>query len=173
MREQTGDLFAVDGVDAVCITTNGIVTKRGACVLGRGVAARAKERWPGVDRILGAAIHQHGNVVQVLTGQYDKPPVPMLWDEEVIGGSPDSDGIVLPWHLVAFPVKHDWRDPALVTLIIKSANQLVALANQKAWKAVALPRPGCGNGGLDWARHVRPVLAPLLDDRFAIVDRAP
>jgi len=41
-REQAGGLFVVTDVDAVCITTNGVVTKRGACVMGRGVAAQAK-----------------------------------------------------------------------------------------------------------------------------------
>lgn len=37
---------------------------------------------------------------------------------------------------------------------------------------VAIPRPGCGSGGLQWAT-VRPVIEPILEsDRYVIVDRA-
>jgi hypothetical protein len=31
-----------------------------------------------------------------------------------------------------------------------------------------MPRPGCGNGKLDW-RVVRLILRPYLDDRFTVV----
>ena len=91
----------------------------------------------------------------------------MLWDELIIGGTPDSDGTIIPFHLVAFPVKRHWRDPADPSLIVKSAFQLVELTDREGWRNVALPRPGCGNGRLDW-EVVRPLLN-LLDDRFVVV----
>lgn len=170
-REQAGDLFAVTDVDAICLTTNGVVNRRGACVMGRGVALQAKTRWPGVDRLLGRAVQQNGSIVQMVTGHYGsgerRELVPMLWDPEAIGGSPESDGIVLPWHLVAFPVKHHWRDRADLALIERSAGQLVELANLEGWQRVALARPGCGNGGLAWD-DVKPRLT-CLDNRFVVV----
>lgn len=168
-REQTGDLFALTDVDAICLTTNGVVSKCGACVMGRGVALQAKQRWPGVDYLLGRAIQQNGNIVHQLTGIYGlNPGVPMLWDEVCIGGSPDSDGIVLPWHLVAFPVKNHWREPASLVLIERSAIQLAQLADLEGWRRIALPRPGCGNGRRRWD-EVAPVLSRMLDDRFIVI----
>ena len=191
MREQAGDLFELlgrglcanvnrepkpDGFDAICIPTNGIVLDSGAAVMGKGLALQAKERWPGIDFILGRSIQQVGNIVQVLTGDYGGDPrdrerhpgVPMLWDER-FGGSPDADGTVVPWHIVAFPTKHHWRDPASLPLIQRSAERLVVVADRQKWRRVALPRPGCGAGGLAWP-HVKPLLA-CLDDRFVVVYR--
>ena len=33
---------------------------------------------------------------------------------------------------------------------------------------IAIPRPGCSNGGLNWEIDVKPIIEPLLDDRFII-----
>lgn len=167
-----GDLFEQRDVDAICITTNGAVRKDGAAVMGRGCAAETARRWPVIQYILGADLAQHGNVAQLLTGDYGRPSnaVPMLWHPEVVGGSPDADGVVLPWHVVAFPVKHHWRDQADFALIEKSARELVMLTDKRGWNRVALVRPGCGNGGRSWD-DVRPLIEPILDDRFIVVQR--
>jgi len=53
-------------------------------------------------------------------------------------------------------------------LIRQSARQLVEMADKFGWGSVVLPRPGCGNGGLDWD-DVRPILEAILDDRFTVV----
>ena len=37
---------------------------------------------------------------------------------------------------------------------------------------VYMPMPGCSNGRLDWTTQVRPLIEPLLDDRFVIADYA-
>jgi hypothetical protein len=42
------------------------------------------------------------------------------------------------------------------------------LADRLGLQTILLPRPGCGNGQLDWAQ-VGPAIAPLLDDRVTIV----
>jgi hypothetical protein len=70
--------------------------------------------------------------------------------------------------LIAFPVKHVWSDPADPDLIVASAHSLVCLADQRGWQRVLIPRPGCGNGRLNWA-DVRALLADILDDRFVVV----
>ena len=35
---------------------------------------------------------------------------------------------------------------------------------------VYMARPGCGNGQLKW-EDVKPLIAPILDDRFIVVER--
>jgi O-acetyl-ADP-ribose deacetylase (regulator of RNase III) len=73
--------------------------------------------------------------------------------------------------IVSFPVKHQWFDEkADIFLIRRSAKQLVDLANMTNWQTIAMPRPGCGNGGLDW-EDVKPVIESILDDRFVVIQR--
>lgn len=160
MIGRQGDLFEQRDVDAICITTNGAVRRDGAAVMGRGCAAEAVRRWPGIQYALGVLINRSGNVSQVLT------QTPM--EKPLLG---TSTGIYdVPWDIVAFPVKHHWRDQADFVLIQKSAHELVALANRHGWKRVALVRPGCGNGGRNWD-DVRPLLESILDDRFVVVQQ--
>lgn len=71
--------------------------------------------------------------------------------------------------IVSLPVKNDWRDPADPHLIIQSIRELVCIANALDWQSIALPRPGCGAGGLSWPT-VEGLLCTRLDDRFVIVD---
>jgi RNase P protein component len=146
MQERAGDLWLVDG-DARVITTNGTLKADGRGVMGRGVAKQATERYPMLARRLGRQLIARGNHVSVLL---------------------PGDEMTRP--LVTFPVKHQWQDRASLDLIARSARELVALTTAKGWQTVVLPRPGCGNGGLDWWQ-VSLLLAPLLDDRFVVVER--
>ena len=149
MIEAVADLWAVD-CHARCITTNGTIKANGRGVMGRGCAKEAKTRLLGLEITLGAQLAQHGNHVAVLshTGT-TSAPIP----------------------LVMFPVKHEWHQRADVDLIEQSAWELVNLATAKGWQRVVLPRPGCGNGGLNWPDNVRHLLLPILDDRFLVVTK--
>lgn len=46
---------------------------------------------------------------------------------------------------------------------------MVDLVNRHDWGTVALPRIGCGLGGLSWQDCVQPMLAQHLDDRFVVL----
>jgi len=147
MKEVSGDLWDTSvtlGADAVAITTNGYVKKNGEAVMGRGVAREAARRWPVLPRLLGDVLRFIDNCVFKL---YQPPDFPIL---------------------VSYPVKHNWWEPADMRLIRSSAKDLRDMADEMKWTVVVLPRPGCGNGRLDW-KDVRPVLAPYLDDRFVVV----
>lgn len=132
---------------AICITTNGTIKSNGRGVMGRGVAAQALRFFPGLDRLLGRHLQAHGNHVGVLIEE-------------------------LTLVLVAFPVKYQWHEAADLDLIKQSAEELAALATIRGWRGpILLPRPGCGNGQRTW-EEVRPIIAPLLDDRFIAVTTA-
>lgn len=147
MIEITGDLWATTA-PVICITTNGDVKRNGECVMGRGVALQAKQKWPDIAMALGRNIRNHGNFTRVI-GEYDNKII------------------------VGLPVKYHWSDHADLKLIIESIRILRTLTNLNRWAFVALPRPGCGNGGLLW-KYVKPAIdAEHLDDRFIIIERNP
>ena len=140
MREAIADLWELHSAGAVvAVTTHGLVGRDGLARLGRGCARQAGERFPWFAARLGAKIAAGGNHVFQL-------------DER----------------LVSFPVEHHPLENPDLRLIARSAAELAELATVEGWARVALPRPGCGGGGLAWP-EVRPVIAPFLDDRFTVV----
>ena len=146
MIEVKGDLWTYPA-SVVVITTNGFVKKNGECVMGRGCALEAKRKNPAIPKMLGDLIRDHGNHVHI-----------------IFRGNP----LCLSPMIVSFPVKHAWFEKADPALIERSAHELVALADEMKWITLVMPRPGCGNGGLDWD-DVRPLIAPILDDRFVVI----
>ena len=148
MIEVVGNLWDFPA-DVRVITTNGTVKKNGECVMGRGCALEAKRFQPEIPKLLGHHI------------QETKSNTPFLFPAILKGA-----------RLVSFPVKHNWYEKADIDLIEVSARILTAWANMPdkvgVWNTVVLPRPGCGNGGLRW-EDVKPVLEPILDDRFHVI----
>lgn len=123
MNELYGDLFAYYKRPGykLCITTNGFIKKNGEGVMGAGCAKEAAKLEPSLPALLGAALEHYGNVVTQLTHEF-----------------------------LSFPVKHNWFNDAEMALINTSANALKELALQQPDTKFILPRPGCGNGNLDW-----------------------
>src|SRR6202035_3185777 len=76
--------------------------------------------------------------------------------------------VEVPYAIVAFPTKQDWRNDSDINLILKSTHELVDMANQRQWNRVTLSRVGCGAGRLDWM-EVKEAIEPLLDNRFTII----
>lgn len=143
MKEERNNLWnCYDKPNAViCITTNGFVKQNGEAVMGRGCAAEARLRIRGIARLLGQVIQNNGNSVHFLT---DK--------------------------VLAFPVKHNWWEDADLKLIEKSARELATIATMQTDVTFYLPRPGCGNGRLDWA-EVMPMIASILPDNVVAVTK--
>lgn len=140
MREITGDLFDFHtGDNWIAITTNGFVKANGEAVLGRGTARQAAIKYPFLPKALGVRLRETGNHVYRL-----------------------------PKNIFSFPVKDVWWEKARPPLISRSVRELIEMVDDLKAPAVYMPRPGCGNGGLDWAQ-VKPLLASL-DDRFTIVE---
>lgn len=149
-QETECNLWDYNGIH--CITTNGTVKKDGTCVMGRGNALEAKRLFPGIDKILGQKLKEGGNVPHILI------------DEPYNHGEP---GHRTP-RVVSFPVKHEWYEKADIDLIAQSAEKLKELLKSNPYRLVAIPRPGCGNGGLKWA-DVKPVIDRILDNYFVIL----
>jgi len=155
MREERLDIVApssMDRFDAICFTSNGVVV-RNRLVMGAGVAKVFRDRFDDCDLAAGLCVRKNGNICQIV--QHAERPGVLTINPEPIA-------------IIAFPTKNHWRNPSDLKLIEKSAVELMGLVNNHDWSEVALPRPGCLNGGLDWA-DVKQVIEPILDNRIVIV----
>jgi hypothetical protein len=140
MREAIADLWTFhDRGAAVAVTTSGLVGRDGLARLGRGAASQAGQRFPWFAPRLGALLTAHGHHVHHVGER-----------------------------IASFPVEHHPLERPDPRLIRRSAIELAVLAQREGWTFVAIPRPGCGGGGLEWL-EVKPLLAPYLDDRFVAV----
>ncbi len=141
MRIETrGNIFD-EKADAVCVTTNGVVCSTGA-VMGKGIAKEADDRYH-LKAALGKQLQLYGNHV---------------FDMGVYDGK----------HVVTFPTKNHWHYGSEIHLIEQSCRELVTLTNNNDWKEVLLTPVGCGCGGLDFEKDVKPVISSILDERFVI-----
>ncbi len=152
MITTNGNLFdrkywAEVSAEAVCITTNGVLRSNGHAVMGAGNAKQASLLWPFLPDILGQMIKDSGNHVYHLATDFFN---------------------FRSTSILSFPTKEHWKDPSVPELIVRSAQELLAMAEAFAWKRVLLPPPGCGLGGMRWS-EVNSLLSPILDDRFTVV----
>lgn len=138
MKTVVGNLWDIEA-DFRGIPTNGYVTKAGDAVMGRGVALQAKERFHGLEGILGMAISNYGNKVHFFGPR-----------------------------LFSFPVKHHWRMPASVELIRQSVQELKNVAERLPTQTFAIPLVGTGNGRLA-PEVVWPLLSELPDNVTVVV----
>jgi hypothetical protein len=150
MIEKKGNIW-LSGADAICVTTNGNVKANGEAVMGRGIALEAAKYLPQLPKFLGDCIKKSGNHVYLFE----------IKQEAITHWNPD---------LITFPTKNHWMDEADRILILQSALELVTLSLEHTeWKRIAIPRPGCGNGRLNWELDVKPTLDLIfLEDKFEI-----
>lgn len=145
MLEKSVNIFDYFGeVDAICITTNGFTKKDGRAVMGAGVAKSIRDYFKNIDMVLGETIKHKGNHVYKLIDYKNTD-------------------------LLAFPVKHNWWENGDIELIKRSCHELMQYINDNQLTKVLLPRPGCGNGKLDW-NEVKKEIEILLDDRVTVVN---
>ena len=147
------DIFTISNNDknanVVCVTTNNMIKRNGEAVMGAGIAKSVNERFH-VGYKLANHLRVNGNTCADL-GEYSYQNS--------------------TYHIVSFPTKDNWRDKSIIDLIIKSANDLVLMMNAHGWQHCYMRPPGCGCGGLNWGQDVKPLLDPILDDRFTVIIR--
>lgn len=138
MVYEFGDAWSAFGVsDLFIITTNATVRTDGALVMGRGIARQARDRFPGLDRVLGAAVRVAGPRYGLLVS----PRWPLA-------------------RLGLFQVKHHWSDPADLELIRFSTTKLARWCEEHPGARVDLNFPGIGNGRLS-VDVVEPIIEVL------------
>jgi len=148
MKEKIGNIWEED-LDVVCVTTNGIVTKNGL-VMGKGIALEASQRFPGIEVVFGKHVMKFGNT-------------PCLYR---------NYPLIKEMHIISIPTKHHWRSMSDIVLIEDSIKMLIGIVNTNPnFRRIGMTKPGCGNGGLSWENVVKPLIEPMLDDRFIIFSK--
>lgn len=175
------DLWSYWGnCDALCVTTNGSIKKSGECIMGRGCALEAAQRFPGVALHLGRKIQQDGHRVCIAPGT----TIPLIGIPTALVSFPTKPGDtqiqnvqMLQQVLDRFKTQvrpgqtvQGWMMKSNYELIAKSAAELILLADDNNWRIVVLPIPGCGNGELVQST-VLEVLSNIFDDRFVVVSK--
>ncbi len=142
MKGKFGNLWDCDGI--IVVPTNCVVRRDGKAVMGAGVAKQAAEKHPALPAMLGRAINCWTTGPQV------------EWFEEI--------------GIVCLPTKDDWRDKADIELIRSGCQTLREIAIHCPPDRIYLPPLGCGLGGLNWKKQVRPLLvAELPGEQFVCV----
>lgn len=130
----------------VVVTTNLCVRNDGQAVMGAGVAKDAAIKYPWLPTALGKHIRTLG------------------------------EQLYIEYPVICLPTKTDWKLQSDLALIERGCIQLAMFA--RTLDAVCsdtyiyLPKLGCGLGGLDWEKQVRPVVDSILEgDRFVLVSQ--
>jgi hypothetical protein len=165
MKERKADLFKTiyeDGVDAICITTNGMYLKDGRAAMGGGCAKTCADFWPETSIRLGKCLKNFSTNVPFVIGALDKngkyiePNMKLIKEHK------------FKTLILSFPTIDNLIDGAKLDLILNSAKELKIMADRFDLRGIVIGRPGCGIGSLSY-QDVKPILEKYFDDRFTIV----
>src|SRR5271166_5887211 len=124
MKERKADLFETiyeDGVDAICITTNGQYTLDGKAAMGGGCAGVCAKRWPQTAIRLGKCLKNFGTNIPFVIGaldaqgEYIEPSLKIIKEKK------------FKCLIFSFPTINNLIDGANLDLIRNSANELKTL----------------------------------------------
>jgi hypothetical protein len=149
VREASGNIWDWIAKGAcIVIPTNIGWRSDGANVMGAGLAAQAKYRYPGIDHWYGLHCRTNSRMYGHCVAQHPQHPLIFFPTKALDPGHP-----ALSWR----------RSSDLIT-IVQSLTALKRISGE-----IALPLVGCGNGGLP-LESVLPLLQSRLDDdRFTLV----
>ena len=139
VRYVGGDLTA-DRAQVLVNTVNCKLSESGRGVMGAGLAKAFKDRFPSIMPAYEAAIRD-GSLKAGKCVLFDLP-----------------DG--RKW--AALGTKDEWRNPSKMEWVDSGLKDLGAKMRAADLRSVALAPPGCGNGGLEWAK-VEPLVHKHLE----------
>jgi hypothetical protein len=143
---EQGDMWSVFGKsDLFLITTNPIVRKDGAIVMGRGIASQARDRFPDLP-------YHFAGRLGVLNGLFGEGQCLV-----------DSIGEYENQLVGFFMVKDHWAEDAKLPIITRSVQELMDWLSDEPFTRVDLNFPGIGNGKLK-REDVLPVIEQLPDN---------
>jgi O-acetyl-ADP-ribose deacetylase (regulator of RNase III) len=116
-------------------------------VMGKGIALEFKKKYPHMFEVYKL----HCMKGSLNTGQvmfYRQKPNPLFVDDKII---------------CLFPTKEHWRNPSRIEYIESGLKAFIKYYPDWKIESVAFPKLGCGNGGLDWEHHIKPLMIGYLE----------
>jgi len=110
-------------------------------VMGKGVAAEFKKRYPAMY----VDYKKRCTASQVQLGE-------LYYYTDIFGAS-----------IINFPTKNHWRSPSKLSDIVHGLDYLISHYQEWGIESIALPPLGCGNGGLEWSL-VGPIMYQKLSE---------
>lgn len=104
-------------------------------VMGAGLALDFKQRYPAMFRHYVICCRNR----DLRVGQ------PILYQDSEV-------------QVLYFPTKEHWRNPSKVEWIEQGFYWLLANHQQLGIRSIAMPKLGCGHGGLDFRHDVQPLM---------------
>ena len=66
--------------------------------------------------------------------------------------------------IICIPTKEHWKDPSKLEYVEKGLQSIIGLMKAFEIKSIALPKLGCGLGGLDYEKEVKPLIIKTFKD---------
>jgi len=125
---KTGDLFKDDAVAKVC-TVNCVG------VMGKGIALQFKKRYPLMFTQYQKACRE---------GAYAPGKPIFIRNASTLGEL-----------ICNLPTKQHWMNPSKLEWVEEGLRHLANMSVALKLETVAMTKPGCGNGGLNWEKDVK------------------
>lgn len=122
-------------------------------VMGKGLALQAKQKWPKM-------FESYKSFCEGACPSYPDGLEP--GGVVCIQQEPNR-------YIVCLATKDDWRNPSKLEWVETGLKQLVVLSMQINLCHIAIPRLGCGLGGLDWC-DVKPIVHRVFENTPITVD---
>lgn len=156
MIELNGDLFYLAKTykaDLIVCTTNLQIKKNGCLVMGAGIAKQFRNRYPGIDAYFGETLEKLNPGIRLV----NEPRLMIYFADD--------------FKVMAMATKWHWKYPSKLKFVKSSLEELLNFVDNSDMKTIVMPRPGCGNGGLNW-EEVKQVMMDLgYDNRFIVVHK--
>lgn len=133
--------------------------------MGAGLAKAFKEEYPGLEEAYKKAcesrysndFYDAGRPSTITAGDYASG---LYAGDLYYYESPDKNKP----DVLCFPTKGDWRNPSDLDLIEKGLKTFVKEYKGKKIQSVCFPKLGCGLGGLNWEKEVKPLMQKCFKD---------
>lgn len=81
-----------------------------------------------------------------------KPGEPYVWDRSALNEPASLFGSGSPRFVINLPTKNHYANPSRLEWVDGGLQRIRTLIDEYGISSLAMPAPGCGNGGLDWAQ---------------------
>jgi hypothetical protein len=165
MKEMVASLFdcmTQEGVDAVCIPTNGNYAQSGAAIMESGHALEIKKRFPKTQINLGKKLRYTGNNLPFVIGAINYLGEYVDIDDE------DFNQKKYKCLIISFPIKDHFKSNSYLELILQSCKFLLQLKQDFNLKNIFIPQILENIEELNWDK-LKTEMSSILGDEFTIV----